>query len=159
MSEADRLYMVQVAFDFPSVLANRRDHALRSGDTEDLGYLTHCQLRAVFGDRGPSPFLTRVRGRTLDVLAYSAWPASELLEASALAEPRWAEPRSVHSKPMPSSWEPGRRLRFEVRACPIVRTAEGERDAYLHALDRAETEGRRRAVPEDRSAPRSTENG
>ena len=41
---------------------------------------------------------------------------------------------------MPGVWTNGRRLGFEVRACPVSRK-ERERDVFLSALDRAKAIG------------------
>lgn len=115
-----------------------------SGD-EDLGYTVHSWLKAAFGDSCPYPF--RIIGRPMErvrVLAYSGAGIKALREHAEM----YATPLTVRT----CSWEDsasksledlalpaGQVLGFEVRVCPIVRSDEGERDAFLAAL------------PEDRS--------
>lgn len=147
---ADRLHMTQTTFDLPQLLGVRERHGLpvrgRESVGDDLGYLVHCQLQALFGERAPKPFLPRVQGRYVDVLGYSAADAGDLEAAAGLAEPVWGEPKRIASRAMPTLWPSDRRYRFEVRACPVVRgnwivdgeTKRWERDAYQRAWDLAE---------------------
>jgi CRISPR system Cascade subunit CasE len=127
-------------------LGRRRGFPLRGFDG---GYLIHCQLGELFGEAAPGPFMvTDDRGRYLTVLAYSDMDAEGLKEwADTFADP------AVHatldwegfaSKPMPTTWATGRRLGFELRACPTVRMSSAgprhrkgaEVDAFLAACFR-----------------------
>lgn len=114
---------------------------------DDLGYVTHGLLRALFGDHGPSCFVVEERGaREIEVLGYGSADADALrLHASQFAEPTAHEvivADSIASKPMPVGWPVGTRLGFALRACPIRRlskrgpggkTDRPEVDAWLHA--------------------------
>ncbi len=110
----------------------------------DENYLTHCALAELFGDRAPGPFCVEDSpGRHLRVLAYGSEPDARLHEiARKLAGPmvyRICDWDRLASKPMPESFEAGTRLRFTVRACPVVRkssagkyhSAGAEVDAFL----------------------------
>jgi len=111
-------------------------HGLASPDG-DYGYALHALLRAAFGVAAPKPF------RYLDVkrglLAYSGIDADALLESAALAAPDVARALGLEqmaARPFPDTWRSGRRLGFEVRVRPVVRTREGrERDVFLHAIE------------------------
>lgn len=102
----------------------------------DDDHAMHCLLKESFGDFhtqetpdgiAPQPFrlmLPRDR-RSGSLYGYSPAHADRLREAaSILACPlqERAMPLSgIDSKPMPSEWQPGRRLGFEIRIRPIVR--------------------------------------
>ena len=110
----------------------------------DEGYAMHCLLTEVFGDIAPKPFrliAPRRKGVTRGVLyGYTHVNADELRNAAA----RFADPlqvlvlpsESVQTKIMPTDWEPGKRLGFEVLVRPVVRQTENsdspgaERDAF-----------------------------
>ncbi len=114
---------------------------------DDLGYVTHGLLRALFGERGPSCFVAEERGaREIEVLGYGLADADALKRhSSQFAEPVAHEvvvADSIASKPMPIAWPVGSRLGFTLRACPIKRLAKRapggstdrpEVDAWLHA--------------------------
>jgi CRISPR system Cascade subunit CasE len=119
------LHMLRMRFDLPKLyeLGRRRRLPLREAD---VGYLLHCALKELFGADAPGPFAAQpARGRAVTVLAYSSRTKLDLQNhAHAFAEP------SVHAvcdfasfdeKRMPGSWAAGRRLGFDVRACPVVR--------------------------------------
>ena len=76
----------------------------------------------------PKPFhIASSAGRMLDVLGYASLDHIALAErAKSFADPMaWGvcELGSAVSKPMPEGFEPGTRLGFSVRACPIRRVA------------------------------------
>lgn len=154
------LRMLRMSFDVPRLFELGKHRRLPLRDV-DLGYLLHCELKELFGSDAPAPFAVRgTSGRRATVLAYSRRSKAELVEhARAYADP------AVHAacdfgdgafeeKVMPSSWNRGSRLAFEVRACPIVRmSSDGPRwrkgaevDAFLARCWREE--GR----PVDRAA-------
>jgi len=105
---------------------------------EDLGYLVHATLAGLFGEGIVQPFrvldetprrVPRTRdatGRRVAVLAYTRHGEDELREhAATYADPaRYAACAwdGLASKPMPEL-AAGRRLGFELRACPVVRLA------------------------------------
>lgn len=142
--------MVKLELDQPAVMRLGRTKGLPMREV-DLGYLIHCLLREVFGDKAPQPFDVRDQsGRTLEVLAYTTTAAEELRRhADTFAHPEqhaalnW---KAFHQKPMPSEWPESLELGFETRVCPVVRAASdtehysqgSEVDAFLTRL--AETE-------------------
>lgn len=104
-----------------------------------LPYLVHCALGKLFQDQAPKPFhvhndpraplgpeaASRRDGRLVRVLGYASVDRDTLHEiAKGFAEPvayaaaDWDE---VLSKPMPEAFPEGMRLRFELRACPVIR--------------------------------------
>ena len=96
----------------------------------DDDHAMHCLLTECFGkdrDKRPQPFRLMLPrdGRRGALYGYSRADADALREmASMLACPlqeKAMSPASIDSKPMPSEWQTGRRLGFEVRIRPIVR--------------------------------------
>lgn len=154
------LHLVRVELSAPGVYGRGKVSGLSAKERDD-GYLLHCVLGDLFGDRSPRPFvhgeLARGRStgaRSLSVLAYCRSTADELHDAARqVADPevyglcRWDR---LLAKPLPEVWPPGRRLGFALRACPVVRqrTQEGgvrELDAFL-----AEALPKPKAEPVDR---------
>lgn len=93
---------------------------------EDSGYLVHEQLASLFQEGAVQPFrVTREQGRAVEVLGYSAFGRDELHDRAATYAPPEAHGacdwEAFAVKPMPREIESGRRLGFEVRACPVVR--------------------------------------
>lgn len=108
---------------------------------EDLGYACHAWLKAMFGDLAPKPFrlFDAVPGRPARLLAYGELKGEAMLEhartfADPLAFSAWEE-ADFASRPMPSAWQAGRRLGFEVLACPMSRKDDTEKDVFLRRLD------------------------
>lgn len=148
------LHMAQLELDAAHLLGIARDRRWSRRRFDDLGYLVHQQLAALFGDLAPRPFRPQVqRGRWLPLLGYTSADAERLRHAAE----EFAQPAelsacrlpALSTKPMPASlFQAGRRLGFEVRACPVVRLAAAvetswcgkpqsfragtELDAYLH---------------------------
>ncbi len=133
---SDPLYMVQLRLDARRMVALGRERRLPLREI-DHGYLVHQCLGELFGDGAPKPFaVTRDDGLGVEVLAYSRRDGDALRDhAAAFAKPsveNLCDWRRVASKRMPDAWERGRRVGFEVRACPIVRTSRpGEDGAPL----------------------------
>lgn len=108
-----------------------------SAGGEDLGYALHTLLAAAFGDAAPKPF--RHFGDVRGLLAYTAHDADGLKLAAEMAAP------DVHAalgldrfaaRSFPTEWSSGRRLGFEVRVRPVLRTREGrERDVFQVAAE------------------------
>lgn len=103
-------------------------------DQPDTGYLVHCALGELFGELAPQPFAVLgeqqaggVAGRFLPVLGYTRGSRQQLQEQAQLqASPDVYETCDWDSfavKPMPATWSAGRRLKFELRACPVKRKA------------------------------------
>lgn len=122
------LHMVRIAVQRRWLAAWAHDAGIPS---DDEGYLLHAAMRAAFGAAAPQPWVARAgdRGREPIVLGYGAADEAALGAALELpADPLLAkvfDPATIHSKPMPAAWQPGRRLAFEIRLCPIVRQARG----------------------------------
>lgn len=119
----------------------------------DLGYAVHAFFAALFdngsdpADRvAPKPFAVGDESRrTLDVLGYSTLSHAALVQrAKQFSDPHaWSvsDPEAAASRPMPTSFEIGQRLGFEVRVCPTKRIKKrgpmtreaAEVDAFLAA--------------------------
>ena len=135
------LHMVQLQFSERDVVRSAQIQGVpeRVGD---LGYVVHGHLCELFGDLAPRPFHAAVRHGRVSVFGYGQADEETLERHMQLsAEPvAYRSVRELASKPMPAVWTAGRRLAFELRACPTVRGKTGEQDAYLHALRRKSSE-------------------
>ncbi len=98
---------------------------------QDPDHAIHCLLTECFGDLAPKPFRLMVtRGAATGCLyGYGHADADALRDAAAVcADPlqsRILPAAGMDSKPMPSEWQAGRRLGFDIRIRPIVRKARG----------------------------------
>ncbi len=110
----------------------------------DLGYALHALLRAVFGDLAPQPFHHVDTEPAL--LAYLRATPEQVAQCVALADAdaatalglvASADSPGYSLRPFPTHWPAGHVLAFDVRVRPILRTAQGERDAFLSAVDAA----------------------
>lgn len=109
----------------------RATHGQQQAD--DDGYLLHALLSAAFGAHAPKPFVDRQPMRDNRILGYvsastaaiSELPYPKPLIARALGWDR------MSTREMPALWRAGRKLSFEVRARPIVRS----RDADSNSID------------------------
>lgn len=135
-SAAD-LFMVQLELDTKRLMQVAREQRWSNKHWDDLGYVVHHQLTALFGGLAPQPF--RIlgppgspgrgvprHGRCSTVVGY----ANDDGEALQRRADEFAMPadlgalRSLVSKPMPRSvFSAGRKLGFEARLCPTVRLA------------------------------------
>lgn len=122
--------------------AHRQGHGKLADD--DFGYAAHAWLAATLGELAPKPFRLLENRQGLRMLGYAGQPIDALRDhAQTFAEPDalnvcdWS---TAAGKEMPTDWQNGRRLGFEVRACPISR-ADRERDVYLVAVNRAQEAG------------------
>lgn len=138
------MFMIDLPLDAARLMrfAHRQGHGQSAG--EDFGYAAHAWLAATLGDQAPKPFRLLENRQGLRMLGYAGQPIEALTEhARIFAEPdalsvcAWAD---AAGKAMPDRWQPGRRLGFELRACPVSR-AERERDVYLVAVSRADAAG------------------
>ncbi|MFW6085774.1 MAG: type I-E CRISPR-associated protein Cas6/Cse3/CasE [Myxococcota bacterium] len=118
--------MVQLDLDVPRLLARGKAERLPLREV-DLGYLVHSAMASMFGSRTPKPFsVASGSNRWAQVVGYAPVAAAELEQTAQQTAPpdlyracRWD---TLASKPMPERIAESRDLRFEVRACPIVRT-------------------------------------
>ena len=133
-----------------------RHHARHARQSADVGDALHGLLRAAFGEHAPQPF--RYLGEEQGLLAYTPLDAQAMATQVALADPLAAQTlglgaSSSHAgyrlRPFPSQWPQDQELGFEVRVRPTVRGAQGEQDAFLHAVAQAGGKG---GDPVDRQA-------
>lgn len=135
------MFMIDLPLDAARLMrfAHRQGHGLAAG--EDFGYAAHAWLAATLSDLAPKPFRLIENRHGLRMLGYTEQPINVLIEhARTFAEPDAANVcdwSSAAGKAMPNTWQRGRQLGFELRACPVSR-AERERDIYLVAVSRAE---------------------
>ncbi|VBB44896.1 conserved hypothetical protein [uncultured Desulfatiglans sp.] len=140
------MFMIDMHLDAAKLMrfAQMQGHPLSSD--EDFGYMSHAWMLAAFGSLAPKPFRILERRDGLHLLGYAEYSASALCEhARHFAEPAASEVcqwDAIASKSMPETWEKGRRLGFEVRACPVSRKGK-ERDVFLSALEHAKALGER----------------
>jgi CRISPR system Cascade subunit CasE len=140
MPDALHLVKIPVRADRLATLARRRGLRLRDLDE---GYLCHCVIKELWQERAPSPFVVQPRGRFMEIWGYTTSDADALIEhARSFADPELmallSEGSALASRPMPR-FEPGRRVGFRLRACPVVRLGRGtathragaEIDAFL----------------------------
>ena len=138
------MFMLDMHLDSAKLMRFSHMHGHPLSPDEDFGYAVHAWLAAALGGLAPQPFRLFERSDGLHLLGYAQHSAHELCDhVQTFSEPmaaevcRWA---SVASKSMPDTWAKGRRVGFEVRACPVSRK-ERERDVFLSALDRAKASG------------------
>ncbi|AAU92788.1 CRISPR-associated protein, CT1974 family [Methylococcus capsulatus str. Bath] len=136
------LYMIELRPDPAALIRFAQDQGLNTHQDQDLGYATHAWLKALCGELAPKPFRLLQDGRNLRpprLLGFSAHDGTRLTEhARAFASPLAAQVCSLADgiafKPMPESWPNGRKLGFEVMACPISRLGRNEDDVYRRHL-------------------------
>ena len=99
----------------------------------DEGFAMHCLLVESFGELAPKSFRVIIpsrRGKRIGTLyGYVRCTADDLQDAAAT----YADPQQVKillssridTKPMPTAWQPGKRLGFEVLVRPVIRRARG----------------------------------
>lgn len=113
-----------------------RKHWLSSDG--DLGYALHALLAAAFTGLAPTPF--RYMGEQ-GLLAYSETSSEKLVRQAEDSPPEVRKALGLDSlrlKPFPVDFPSGKRLGFEVRIRPVVRTNAGkERDIYQYRQELA----------------------
>ena len=93
---------------------------------QDADHAMHCLLVECFGDLAPKPFrlIAPRTGSTSFLYGYGLAGADALREASAIyADPlqeRILRASTLDSKPMPTVWQTGKRLGFDIRIRPVV---------------------------------------
>lgn len=123
---SDALRMVRLEVD-PRRLLSYGGGGLPPGH-DDLAFVAHRLLSSLFGERTVQPFrLLADEHRKLTVLGYTTTTtealrthAQEFGDPLAHASVAWDV---FATKEMPTQWEAGRRLGFEIRLCPVVRLA------------------------------------
>jgi CRISPR system Cascade subunit CasE len=123
----------------------------------DTNYLVHCALGELFGDAAPKPFVVdddprtvqstarHHGGRSVRVLGYADEDADTLRhEAKLSPNPTIAnlyDADRLDAHEMPASFREGRRLQFELRACPVVRKASAGKGVNQNGETRTWDEG------------------
>jgi CRISPR system Cascade subunit CasE len=145
---AARLYLLHTRPD-ARLLATwmARHHARHAHAPADLGDALHGLLRAAFGESAPQPY--RYLDERQGLLAYTAMDPQALRERVALADADAVQALGLAAtlahggcnlRPFPTEWPAGKELAFEVRVRPTLREGKSgrERDAFLHAVERAQ---------------------
>lgn len=132
------LYLVELRPDPAALIGFAAAQGINHREDEDLGYASHAWLTAMFGKHAPKPFRLLQDRRNLRpprLLSFSRTSGAELAEhAQAFASPLAMRVSPLHgevpAKLMPNRWRAGRRLGFELLACPISRLGKNEDDVY-----------------------------
>jgi len=139
------LHMIRLVIDEIDLFECERRLALApkipsAHHRSDFGYVAHCYLMGLFGEKAPRPFWLDVRRDTkaIQVLGYAQCDAETLkADAQTFADPGiwsavdWGQ---FASKPMPTKFAPGQRLGFAVSTIPSVcipRSGRKRIDPYL----------------------------
>lgn len=109
----------------------------------DFGYALHALLADAFHGQPPAPFRYM---EEQGLLAYSSESEAALRDRITAASP---EARQVlrldrlRLRPFPEAWPTGKRLAFEVRVRPVIRTTSGkERDLYQYRMEQRPADSR-----------------
>ncbi len=146
-------YMIEFYPDMQALFRMIQHQGLfRTALAEDPGYAVHIWLGTAFGQNAPKPFrVMDKKGKPARVLAYSRQDAKRLREYMAEFSTPFAHEvcpdQDMVSKPMPQNWRAKRVLRFETLCCPVVRKNSREKDAFLAALDRPDSNERQPKRP------------
>ena len=152
------IHMVRIDIDLKSFHRWAGSRQLIGRSFFDEGFAMHCLLMETFGGISPKPFRLLAPhqiGVSRSVLyGYAQVSAGRLIDsAGSFADPLQMlvlPKESIRTKAMPSDWESGRRLGFEVLVRPVVRQTRNakhpgaERDAYQREAEQ---------VPEGRMLP------
>ncbi|MCS6915936.1 MAG: type I-E CRISPR-associated protein Cas6/Cse3/CasE [Myxococcales bacterium] len=136
--------MLELRPDPAALLRFAQAQGLNHSADEDMGYVIHAWLAAMFGPLAPKPFRFLQDRRLRQpprLLGYVRVPGEQLADHAAAFAPPLAVAvcgldQLSQIKPMPAHWEPGRRLGYELLACPISRQDDKEKDVFLRRLDR-----------------------
>ncbi len=130
MSQSAPLQMIRA-----DIAVSEFDRWMGSRGLADADHALHCLLTESFGELAPRPFRALFpRGGTTGTLyGYGPAGAVALQDAAGLfacpLQSKIIPAGSLDSKPMPSEWQAGQRLGFEVRIRPVIRRS---RRAYSH---------------------------
>lgn len=140
------LYMLELQIDVAALhkFLHIQGYAGREDETE-LGYGIHAWLKAAFSEIAPKPWRLLMDGkRPTRILGYSAYHAQALQQRlHEFGEPSVAmvcpESLGIAGRQMPN-WQTGRKLGFQVLACPVGRKAVNgvEKDLFLITADAVE---------------------
>lgn len=124
----------------------------------DPDHAAHSLLTECFGELAPRPFrlITPRHGTTGVLYGYGTANDAALREQARIcADPlqsRVLPAERIDTKPMPTTWQVGRRVGFETRIRPVVRRSRrgnnpnaGERDAYQIEADQYPPDGMKRS--------------
>lgn len=134
------LTMLELRLDPQALIRFAQGNGFNRNRDEDLGYTTHAWLKALFQERSPKPYRF-IHGTDPKLLGYSGESGKNLLEqAQTFANPLALGVTRIEdlhaAKVMPKEWRCGRRLGFEVMACPTSRKGGHEKDLYHHRIER-----------------------
>lgn len=135
---SDALYMIELRPVPAALIRFAEDQGINRRADENLGYAVHAWLAAMFGKDAPKPFRLlqdRSNLQPARLLGFSRKSGEDLAEqaqtfASPLAMAVCRFDDAVPAKRMPDQWHAGRRLGFELLACPISRLGRNEDDVY-----------------------------
>jgi CRISPR system Cascade subunit CasE len=134
------LFLTSLKLKFPGLVAlgHRQNLAMRHIDE---AYLVHVWLCAAFGEDAMfKPWVVESHsGSELHIMGYSVLDAKALravAETNTTSEvfdvTDWS---SCQSRAIPHELSPGTRVRIRARVCPTKRTTNGEKDAFLLAIE------------------------
>jgi CRISPR system Cascade subunit CasE len=135
------LYLLELPINSKALIGFVHDCGFNTPRDEDLGYAAHAWLKGIFGSLAPNPYrlLHDMHNRRAPrILAYSERLIEELIEyAETYARPMAravCNLRDLRAARLPDLWRRGRRLGFEVLACPVSRQDQSEKDIYLRKV-------------------------
>lgn len=129
-----KLHLVHVPLDMRTFNRWAGDRELIRRGTFDAGYAFHVLLSSMFGKGVLQPFrlFASERRRKAALYGYSGVDQTELRrQAAAVAPPDCeavVDPRRLRSKPMPTHFEQGERLGFDLRLRPVRRVRSDVHD-------------------------------
>ncbi|WP_103021438.1 type I-E CRISPR-associated protein Cas6/Cse3/CasE [Salinibacter altiplanensis] len=155
-TQTDTFHMVQLYLDPRRLVQLGKMQGLPLART-DTNYLVHCALGELFGDDAPKPFFVDDDPRTVEetaeyhddrhvrVLGY-ADADDDMLQQEAKLSPNPTignlyDKDRLDSHEMLSSFRKGRRLQFELRACPVIRKASAGEGVNQNGETRTWDEG------------------
>lgn len=132
-------HMIRADIDTRAFFRWAGSRGMVSRNAFDPGFAMHCLLTESFGAAAPKPFriiIPRDRDRRPGTFyGYAAFDADELRAAAqTFACPLQSQilpASSIASKAMPTSWQAGQRLGFEVLIRPVVRRSRGAERAGI----------------------------
>ena len=137
------LHLIQAPLDMRKFSRWAGSRGLMRRGAFDAGYAFHILLSAMFGKGVLQPFrlFASERRASAALYGYAAVDVAELRHtADAVATPDCLDvlnPEKMRSKRMPSSFERGRRLGFDLRLRPVRRLRRDLADAQLgHSLSK-----------------------
>ena len=134
-----KLHLVHVPLDMRRFNRWAGDRELIRRGTFDAGYAFHILLSSMFGKGVLQPFrlFASERRRRAALYAYSCVDQTELRSTAAAVSPPDCEavvdPRRLRSKPMPTHFDQGERLGFDLRLRPVRRLRSDLPDAQIGA--------------------------